>query len=208
MDESQQVSFLNRHLMYKQQFKPMPFFALTDTIQEFTSSYHTSFSGMGSLYQQSGIPVNVHLLSLRYAYSGAEENEGLIMQFEQLFEQGENTEYSTNVTIDINQIINSSIVTINEYTETTLTANLPLSELTRMTWLITDENGEVRKVNTGANVQRRLQESVKDTEIVLTPREIRTFVINQQMSSDDSQAPKPQINSNSNSKSKSKSSKH
>jgi len=181
MDDSEHVSFLNRHLMLKQQFKPIPFFALTNSIESFTSSYETSFSGMGSMYEQTGIPENVHILSLRYAYSGSDENGGLIMQFEQLFEDGENEQYSTNVTIDLNEIINSSILTINQYTETTLTANLPLSDLHRLPWII-NENGQVRKVNKGDTINRRLQESLKDTEITLSPRDIRTFVINEDMS--------------------------
>jgi len=180
MDETDQVSFLNRHLVLKQQFKPISFYTLTSSIQQYVNTYETSFSAMGSLYQKSGIPVNVNLLSLRYAYSGNVENGGLIMQFEQLFEDGENPQYSTNVTIDVNEILNSSILTINSFTETTLTANLPLSELHRLPWIIS-ENGQVRKVNTGETFKRRLQ-SVKDTEVTLSPRDIRTFVVNEDMS--------------------------
>ena len=182
-DTSDYVSLLNRRLFNLQQFHPIDFWSLTtNSISQWTSSYNVLFNGMGSEYNVSGLPMNVHLQEFRYGYSGESYNDGLIMQFEHLFEINENSEYSNNVTIDINNVISSNILSINSSIEMTLTANLPLSELNRLSWNIKDNDGNVKKVNDGSDIKRKLKSvksgSQSSSSLTLNARDIRTFVIN------------------------------
>jgi len=98
-----------------------------------------------------------------------------------MFENDESDYWSVPETIDLSQIFNPSVLNINEITEMTLTANLPLADLHRLPWNIQTLNGEINKINTGESIRRRLQNTNNFT-IEILPREIRTFVVNQDVS--------------------------
>ena len=204
-DNINNATRLNRRLFNLQQFYPIKFWSLTsDTITQWNSKYNTSFNAMTNEYyndndnDNSGLPENIHLQDLRYAYSGGNngngnsgdgdsDNQGLIMQFQHMYEINENSQLSNNVSIDMNNIIRNDILLINQSIEMTLTANLPLSELNRLQWNIKDENGNVKRINQGNDIKRKLKDRSKNKNgnsdsIVMKPRDIRTFVINQDVS--------------------------
>ncbi|CAF4650839.1 unnamed protein product [Rotaria socialis] len=130
-----------------------------------TSSY-TNYSDM---FRQSwsalsdAMPLNVHLLTFdQLAF------KQYLVRVEHYFELNEDALYSKPVTIDL-QILFKSIGTINEITELILTANLPLSELHRLDWMIKDEKS--------SHIGLFQQYSSNLTIIILNPMQIRTFQI-------------------------------
>jgi len=183
VDDSETVAFLNRRLNMLQQFYPEKFYAVSSTISAWQNSYKVSWSAMNPNSNYShGLPDNIHLLTLRYSYSGnGIESDGLVLQLEHMFENDESDYWSVPETIDLSQIFNPSVLNINEITEMTLTANLPLADLHRLPWNIQTLNGEINKINTGESIRRRLQNTNNFT-IEILPREIRTFVVNQDVS--------------------------
>ncbi len=55
-------------------------------IDEWKTKYKTEWNPMGEKYKNEGIPANVFLQQFRYAYK---ENQGILLQFQHLFESGE-----------------------------------------------------------------------------------------------------------------------
>jgi hypothetical protein len=183
MDDAQEVAFLNRRLNLLQQFDTSRFYALTNSMQTWSSMYRTNrtFMAQGPYYQE-GLPRNIHLFTMRYGYSGSgEESTGLVYQLQNMFQVNESTTYSVPVTVNVSSIIDPSIVMVTNMTEMTLVANLPLADLHRLPWNVQDKDGKVRRVNTGEEIHARLK-SVTANSVTINPRQIRTFVINEDVS--------------------------
>eukprot|EP01084_Bolivina_argentea_P084250 152409_1 len=147
-DESQTISYLNRRLYLLQQFIPLQFYSLFEgTIKQWKTKYSVQWTVINktSIYYPNGLPENIHLLDLRYAYSDANigENNGIILQLWNMFEINENNEFSKNETINLQAIFDKDFVNIQYLTEMTLTANLPLNNLDRLKWTYKDENGKM-----------------------------------------------------------------
>ncbi|UJR12010.1 hypothetical protein I4U23_016188 [Adineta vaga] len=131
------------------------------------TSSHTNYS---KIFRQTWssltdvMPLNVHLLTFDQL-----SPKQYLVRLEHYFEIHEDQDYSQPVTIDL-QTLFKSIGIIQNTTELILTANLPLSELHRLDWMIKDQQSSKNK-----KIQ---QYSSNTTSITLNPMQIRTFQIN------------------------------
>ncbi|CAF3419135.1 unnamed protein product [Rotaria sp. Silwood1] len=136
---------------------PIAAFALT---QQDYNSYSAAYRQTWSALTDT-LPLNVHLLTLDQL--GPKD---YLIRVEHYFELFEDDTYSQPVTFDLQSIF-KSIGAINNTVELTLGANLPLADLHRLDWLTGT------KELSHANVAE--EKSLKDTEVRLTPMQIRTF---------------------------------
>ncbi|CAF4891977.1 unnamed protein product [Rotaria sp. Silwood1] len=136
---------------------PIATFALT---QQDYNSYSAAYRQTWSALTDT-LPLNVHLLTLDQL--GPKD---YLIRVEHYFELFEDDTYSQPVTFDLQSIF-KSIGAINNTVELTLGANLPLADLHRLDWLTGT------KELSHANVAE--EKSLKDTEVRLTPMQIRTF---------------------------------
>lgn len=183
MDNNENVSNLNRRLYQMQQFSSVSFFTLTDSWKEWISFYNTSWTAMNDIYSVQGLPEQIFLMQLRYGYSafGDDLNSGQILQFHHMFEQNESS-LAYNVSLDLHEIFNDNVLKINNQSEMTLTSNIALKDLHRISWNVEMENGDIQTIrNEFDENQRRKKQFVKDQDsvIMINPRQIRTFVVNQ-----------------------------
>ncbi|ETO05267.1 hypothetical protein RFI_32129, partial [Reticulomyxa filosa] len=178
-DASEEVSYLSRRLHQIQHYGATKFYGLASSISSWTSKYGVSWTAISSNYSQ-GLPSNIHLQELRYAYNGLNYNQGLILQLQHMFEVGENAQWSVDETINLSTIFNPNVVPVNQVTEMTLTANLPLANLHKLQWNIVDEDGNVRVVN-----GKKKTAATQGTVTTLSPRQIRTFVVNEDLKIED-----------------------
>ncbi|ETO29479.1 Epididymis-specific alpha-mannosidase-like protein [Reticulomyxa filosa] len=191
-DVSEQVSYSSRRLFQRQHYGATKFYALSPSISDWTNQYGLNWTAIGGNYS-SGLPNNIHLQDLRYAYSGLGASKGLILQLQHMFETDENLQWlrkttalgsnkhmsinkncqnrSVDETIDIEQLFDPAVLLVEEVTEMTLTANLPLSNLKKLQWIIVDENGQTKPVGKAPTPSN-------GTVVTLSPRQIRTFVVN------------------------------
>ncbi|ETO35260.1 hypothetical protein RFI_01799 [Reticulomyxa filosa] len=172
-DTSNEVSYLSRRLHQIQHYGATKFYGLDNSISNWTNKYGVSWTAINSSYPH-GLPNNIHLQELRYAYNGLDYNQGLILQLQHMFEVGENPEWSVDETIDLSMIFNPAVISIEQATEMTLTASLPLANLHKLQWTIADEDGNVRVIN-------RKKTLSQGTVITISPRQIRTFVVNEDL---------------------------
>lgn len=99
----------------------------------------SSYANYSNLYRQSwsalsdAMPLNVHLLTFDQLAP-----KQYLVRVENYFELNEDSVYSQPATVDL-QILFKSIGTIANTIELILTANLPLSELHRLDWMVKDE---------------------------------------------------------------------
>jgi len=91
----------------------------------------------------------------------------VVLRVQHLFEAGESTTYSVPVNIDLNILFPPVYLPINDIEETTLTANLLLSQLNRLKWN-TKSSADAPKIQTHIP---------EDQVITLVPQQIRTFLI-------------------------------
>jgi hypothetical protein len=124
------------------------------------------------MYRQSwsalsdAMPLNIHLLTFDQLAP-----KQYLVRVEHYFELNEDQFYSKPVNIDL-QTLFKSIGTINQMTELILIANLPLSDLHRLDWMIKDHK------SSHGDMFRTEQYSSNMTSITLNPMQIRTFQIN------------------------------
>ena len=85
-----------------------------------------------------------------------------------------------NVTVDLQSIINNDIIDIKQVTEMQLSSFLPLKDLHRMQWNYTDSNGDVTLLHRDSQKNKyQRQKQAQSLNVVVNPRNIRTFVVNQ-----------------------------
>ena len=186
MDKSDNVADLNRRLYQIQQFSHTYLFVknIINSTTDWINTYNTSWTAMNSA-NSKGLPKQIFLMQMRYGYSGNGRgdnylNDGIIMQLQNMYEIDEGS-LAKNVSVDLNAIIDNKIFYIKNSTEMTLTSNIALSKLHRLTWNIKMDNGEIKTIrDKQSEEKRRKLQKIKDKNpiINISPREIRTFVLN------------------------------
>eukprot|EP01084_Bolivina_argentea_P163978 285172_1 len=183
MDTNENVENLNRKLYQIQQFPHTYFFGkeLINSIQNYKDKYNLTWTAMNEK-NINGLPEQIFIMQMRYGYSGYKmaQNNGIIIQLQHMFEKNEGT-MAKNITIDLNSIINNKIINIKNSTEMTLTSNIPLTQLNRLPWNIKTDNGNIKTIRHPLieEKRRKLQrEKDKNPIINISPRQIRTFIVN------------------------------
>ena len=138
---------------------PLVTYSLTSmNFTDYAANYRLSWSAVND-----SLPLNVHLLTL----DQLSEKEYLV-RVEHYFEANEDAIYSKAVTVDL-QALFQNIGRISSMVELTLGGNLELSNLRRLDWSTTAKERSSEGVEDG-----KLRE-VKDTNVSLSPMQIRTF---------------------------------
>jgi lysosomal alpha-mannosidase len=127
----------------------------TSTEAEFRTKHMTSFSGVGK-----ALPENVNLLTLE----NWKKNQ-LLIRLEHFYESSDNNDLSKAVTVDLQTLFKTFKIT--NIVETTLAANEILSESKRLHW----------NTNVWFSEESQRSRRAVDSNIQLTPQEIRTFIL-------------------------------
>jgi lysosomal alpha-mannosidase len=99
----------------------------------------TSYANYSDTYRQTwfalsdSMPLNVHLLTFDQLAP-----KQFLIRVEHYFELNEDETYSQLVKVDL-QMLFRSLGTITNFTELTLSANLPLPDLHRLVWITVDK---------------------------------------------------------------------
>jgi len=131
--------------------------AITDYIKAHTSTY----SGIAT-----ALPPNVHLLTLADNTFYAGEPESILIRLAHKYEVGEDPELSKPATVDLQALLQN--VRVQQCTEMSLSANQPLSDVSRMKW-----QTETPFPPTGMPAPSSF--NPKTLEVTLNPMQIRTF---------------------------------
>jgi lysosomal alpha-mannosidase len=122
---SASVHRTNAQQLYMQ---PISTFALTDlSYASYSTNYRQTWSALVDT-----MPRNLHLLTLDQL-----EPKQYLVRVEHYFELHEDDIYSQPIQIDLQKLL-TSLGTIVDFVELTLTANLPLAELNRLNWTTTE----------------------------------------------------------------------
>jgi lysosomal alpha-mannosidase len=109
--------------------QPTATYALPTTpYANYSSTYRQTWSALSDT-----MPLNVHLLTFDQL-----SPKQFLIRVEHYFELNEDETYSKPVNVDL-QLLFKSLGTITNFTELTLGANLPLSDLHRLDWMTIDE---------------------------------------------------------------------
>jgi lysosomal alpha-mannosidase len=127
----------------------------TSTEAEFRTKHVTSFSGV-----EKALPENVNLLTLE----NWKKNQ-LLIRLEHFYESSDNNDLSKAVTVDLQTLFKTFKIT--NIVETTLAANEILSESERLHW----------NTNVWFNEESQRSRRAVDSNIELTPQQIRTFIL-------------------------------
>lgn len=114
----------------------------------------------------NGLPDNVKLLT----FEPLNFNDTFLLRLEHIFEYGEDPWYSKPVEVNLLEVFDKYEFTIRE---TTLDGNQWLDETVRLKFT-TDSEGEAKKHERYQKIEK---ENYDDYVIMLTPMEIRTFVV-------------------------------
>ena len=163
------------HRVSAQQFfmHPLATFSLVQqTFTDYSASYYLTWSALTDT-----LPLNLHLLTFDQLGT-----KNYLVRIENYFELNEDYIYSKPVTFDLQSIF-QSIGTINNATELTLTANLPLSELQRLNWMPASE--KLNKIKDSRTFNKEYPNKIfsyfldkvplQATIVTLNPMQIRTF---------------------------------
>jgi len=132
----------------------IPLFGPPSSVSSWRNTYKTLWSTLNNQ-----LPPNVHLLTLRQQNNGS-----VLFRLQHIYAINEDAQLSTNVTVDVSTLF--SDFTLTSITETSLTANQPLSSVNRLHW------------NTATTSSYNYHTTpLRDTAVTLAPREIRTFLI-------------------------------
>merc|ERR1711902_372815 len=138
---------------------------MTDSIGDYLSSYNTSWTAMNLNAFPNGLPMNLFLMQLRYAYSGKNvgDNGGMIMQIQHMFEDKESSMANVE-NIDLSKILKTNVLNVRNSTEMNLLSFLPLANLERLPWNVEMENGgEVVRIRDEAKEdERREKQAIMD----------------------------------------------
>ncbi|CAF1497023.1 unnamed protein product, partial [Adineta steineri] len=136
---------------------PLATFAtIPQTYDSYAAAYRQTWSALTDT-----LPLNVHLLTFEQLAPQIYR-----IRVEHYFELNEDETYSHPVTFDLQSLF-KSIGQISEFTELTLAANLPLTDLKRLTWLSSEQESSDMFVPE--------QNAATNTTIRLIPMQIRTF---------------------------------
>eukprot|EP00483_Globobulimina_turgida_P000148 UN00148 len=181
MDSAENTANLNRRYYQIQQFQHSFFFGLTSTIDDYVSSFNTSWSAMTN---DVALPANLFLMQLRYAYSGSKvgPNGGMIVQIQNMFEVNESS-MAKPENIDLSTLFKPHVLFYRNSTEMNLLSSIPLANLERLPWNIgsdENENDVIRIRDEKSENKRRILQKIADQDpnIQLKPRDIKTFVLN------------------------------
>jgi len=182
LDNAENVANLNRRYYQIQQFAHSFFFGMTSSIEAYVSEYNTSWTAMNLNVYPNGLPENIFLMQLRYAYSGQNvgDNGGMVMQIQHMFEDGESS-MAKEETIDLSKILKSKVLTLRNSTEMNLLSFLPLANLERLPWNVEMENGEIVRIRDEESEEKRRRKQLmmdKASTVQMKPRDIRTYVLN------------------------------
>merc|ERR1712173_136368 len=134
----------------------------------------------------NGLPMNVFLMQLRYAYSGQNvggENGGMVMQIQHMFENDESS-MAKPESVDLGKVLDGKVLTLRNSTEMNLLSFLPLANLERLPWNVEmGKGGKVVRIRDEAKEEKRrkkqaMMDKAKDNTVELKPRDIRTYVLN------------------------------
>lgn len=130
------------------------------------AGWNRSYVPVRSLLQQP-LPASIHLLSWQLQTATLWTGNATVLRLQHLFDAGEDPDYSVPVSVDLAGLFDPSAFAVASAVETTLTANLPLSELQRLRWT-TDASPAHRLAATDG----------RGLAVTMHPREIRTFLVN------------------------------
>eukprot|EP01084_Bolivina_argentea_P028334 52679_1 len=183
MDDKETTANLNRRYYQMQQYKQSLFFGVTDSIDSYVSQYNTSWSAIHPSIPD-GLPSNVFLTQLRYAYSGQKmgKNGGMVLQLQHMFETNESTTMSVDEKLSLSEILKWNVLQYKNSTEMNLLATIPLANMHRLPWNVEmEDKSEVVMIRdeTRENKRRAMQKRAdRDASVEIKPREIRTYVVN------------------------------
>jgi lysosomal alpha-mannosidase len=154
--------------------QPIATYALpTTSYVNYSSTYRQTWSALSD-----SMPLNVYLLTFDQF-----DPKQFLIRVEHYFELNEDEIYSQPVKFDLQKLF-KSLGTSTNFSELTLGANLPLSDLHRLDWMTTDkESSHVHMISESCFDQKsRLyfvvgQTSLKDTTITLNPMQIKIFQV-------------------------------
>jgi hypothetical protein len=149
-----------------------PLVTVQSTFPVETPSISASFSGV-----QSGLPVNVHLLTLELQSVPSDDVDvsvtlpPYILRLQHVFEVDEHPQFSQPVAVNLTQVLPPQLLG-GPMIETTLTGNQVLSAMlaNRLQWNTVDLSHPFTQLDT----------PVDPANITLSPRQIRTFLVNGQ----------------------------
>ncbi|GAB6018756.1 hypothetical protein CHUAL_000428 [Chamberlinius hualienensis] len=132
---------------------------LISTVPEYTSQFLTTFSGL-----TTPLPDNVHLLTVE-----PWNNNTLLLRLEHFYEKTDDPDgLSLPVVVNIQNLFTAFQIT--SVSETTLGANLLLSDNTRLIWKTNSTS------NNNPEIQWERKEIGDPLDITLKPMQIRTFI--------------------------------
>eukprot|EP01116_Phalansterium_solitarium_P022225 TRINITY_DN7261_c0_g3_i1.p1 TRINITY_DN7261_c0_g3~~TRINITY_DN7261_c0_g3_i1.p1 ORF type:complete len:972 (-),score=316.52 TRINITY_DN7261_c0_g3_i1:78-2993(-) len=132
-------------------------FGQASSVDAWTAAYSASFEPM-----QAPLPANVRLETLKTYADGQ-----ILLRLAHLFAVGEDAQLSQNVTVDISKLFTN--LEFVSGTEMTLTANRPLAELRRLSWIVQD--GSAQPQRSGGE-----SAATDGVPVTLAPMQIRTFM--------------------------------
>ncbi|XP_068130308.1 lysosomal alpha-mannosidase [Hyperolius riggenbachi] len=109
---------------------------------------------------QKPLPDNLHLLTFALHEPGK-----ILLRLEHPFQKDESSNYSQPITVNLKELFSS--LTLSDFLETTLAANLPKDQMKRMQWRA--ETGPISST-------KHTSSGLDPTHITLHPMEIRTFI--------------------------------
>jgi hypothetical protein len=136
---------------------PILAFASTSSPNEYITSHTTKFTPL-----KKALPYPLHLLNFKTLMDGR-----VLIRLHHIYGAGEDAQYSTPVTVDLNTFFSNLLIT--DLTEMTLTANRPKSELHRLNWKTQSSHNE-------SPAYREVAMAPGTTIVTLRPMEIRTFL--------------------------------
>ena len=181
IDRPSESARLHRVIAQQMFMHPLPTYSMPNvsSFANYAQFYHQNWSALMDL-----MPLNVHLLTFDQL-----STKQYLVRLENYFELNEDQIYSTPATIDLQKLF-TTIGTIGNVNELILTANMPLSQLQRLNWMIKDRAPSndtlTRKSNftsnyfsylSEINFSLAMQSSLHVNTISLNPMQIRTFQV-------------------------------
>lgn len=134
----------------------IPFFGSSSNIQNWSSTYSTSYSALNS-----DLPISVHLITVQIP-NGDNQSVIVRLRLQNLFQAESISSFAGPVSVDLNTLFNSSFL-VSDVKRLTLTGNQAQSKCQRAQW-----NASPKQHVTHSQV-------IESTIVTLQPSEIATF---------------------------------